>query len=213
MAVRKRDHLVSVAQRLFCARGFHAVSIDDILAEAGVARMTLYKNFDSKEELIVATLRLEDKTFRQWLASFVEAWSLRPVDRIASLFAGLHERFSAEGYYGCAFIRASVEFPDITHPVHRVATEHKEMMRCYFRGLAAQANVRNPSQLAEQIYLLFEGAIVASQLHGDPWPADCAGKAAELLLTIASKSAAATGKQLPAAVAKRSARGKSSTVE
>jgi AcrR family transcriptional regulator len=75
MAVRKRDHLVSVAQRLFCARGFHAVSVDDILAEAGVARMTLYKNFDSKEELIVATLRPEDKTFRQWLAGFVEARS------------------------------------------------------------------------------------------------------------------------------------------
>jgi AcrR family transcriptional regulator len=213
MAVRKRDHLVSVAQRLFCARGFHAVSVDDILAEAGVARMTLYKNFDSKEELIVATLRLEDKTFRQWLAGFVEARSLRPVDRIGGLFAGLHERFSAEGYYGCAFIRASVEFPDVTHPVHCVATEHKEMIRSYFRGLAAQANVRNPSQLAEQIYLLFEGAIVASQLHGDPWPADCAGKAAEVLLTAASKSAGAVGQRLPAGVKGPSARGKPSAAE
>lgn len=171
---------------MFCARGFHAVSVDDILAEAGVARMTLYKNFDSKEELIVATLQREDKIFRQWLASFVESQSSRPADRIGSLFLGLHERFGAEGYYGCAFIRASVEFPDVTHPVHVVATEHKEMIRSYFRGLAAQANVRNPSQLAEQIYLLFEGAIVASQLYGDPWPADCAGKAASLLLAAAS---------------------------
>lgn len=186
MAARKREHLVAVAQRLFCARGFHAVSVDEILSAAEVARMTLYKNFDSKEELIVATLRREDTEFRQWLAGFVESQSTRPADRIGSLFTGLHERFTTEGYYGCAFIRASVEFPDTTHPVHVVAMEHKEMIRAYFRGLASQANVRNPSQLAEQIYLLFEGAIVASQLHGDPWPADCAGKAASQLLTAAS---------------------------
>ena len=185
MAVRKREHLVAVAQRMFCVRGFHAVSVDEILAEAGVARMTLYKNFDSKEELIIATLRREDLAFRQWLASFVESQSTKPAERIGSLFTGLHERFTAEGYYGCAFIRASVEFPSVTHPVHVVATEHKEMIRSYFRGLAAQANVRNPSQLAEQIYLLFEGAIVASQIDGDPWPADCAGKAASQLLAAA----------------------------
>jgi len=131
MAVRKREHLLSVAQRMFCSRGFHAVSVDAILEEAGVARMTLYKNFGSKEDLIVATLRREDKLFRQWLASFVEARSTRPADRIESLFAGLYERFASDGYYGCAFIRASVEFPDPAHPVHRVAKEHKEMIRSY----------------------------------------------------------------------------------
>src|SRR5215831_15160563 len=99
MAARKKDHLLSVAQRMFCTRGFHAVSVDAILEEAGVARMTLYKNFGSKEDLIVATLRREDKLFRQWLASFVEAGSTRPADRIESLFAGLHERFASDGYY------------------------------------------------------------------------------------------------------------------
>src|SRR6516165_12321998 len=139
MAVRKKDHLLSVAQRMFCTRGFHAVSVDAILEEAGVARMTLYKNFGSKEDLIVATLRREDKLFRQWLASFVEARSTRPADRIESLFEGLHERFSSEGYYGCAFIRASVEFPDPTHPVHQVAREHKEMIRSYIRDFYPRA--------------------------------------------------------------------------
>ena len=105
MAFRKRDHLVSVAQRLFCAKGFHAVSVADVLREAGVARMTLYKNFDSKEDLILAALEREDKLFRQWLASCVEGRSHRPEQRIGNLFAGLEERFATEGYYGCAFIR------------------------------------------------------------------------------------------------------------
>ena len=82
MAVRKRDHLLAVAQRMFCETGFHAVSVDAILAEAGVARMTLYKNFGSKEDLIVATLKREDRMFRQWLVSAVEAQSNHSEDRI-----------------------------------------------------------------------------------------------------------------------------------
>jgi len=165
--------------------GFHAVSIDAIIAEAGVARMTVYKNFGSKEDLIVATLHREDKLFRQWLTSTVEGLSTEPADRICALFSALHQRFSAEGYYGCAFIRASIEFPDARHPVHQAAREHKEMIRSYLRGLAAEVGSRDPAALAEQLYLLFEGAITASQLHREPWPAEYGGQAAEHLVAVA----------------------------
>ena len=183
MAVRKRDHLLAIAQRLFCEVGFHAVSVDAIIEEAGVARMTLYKNFGSKEDLIVATLKREDKMFRQWLIGAVEAQSNHPQDRILGLFHALHDRFAAEGYYGCAFIRASIEYPASTHPVHRAAREHKEMIRSYLRGLAAEVRGADPTLLSEQLYLLLEGAITASQLHGEPWPAEYARQAAEKLLT------------------------------
>ncbi|MBZ5581997.1 MAG: TetR/AcrR family transcriptional regulator [Acidobacteriia bacterium] len=187
MGIRKRDHLLAVAQRMFCATGFHAVSVDDIIEEAGVARMTLYKNFGSKEDLIVATLRREDKLFRQWLSGSIEALSTIPADRIKALFMALHERFASEGYYGCAFIRASIEFPDREHPVHRAAVEHREMIRSYLRGLAEEVGAVQPLVLAEQLYLLFEGAITASQLHGEPWPADYARQAAEHLVAVARR--------------------------
>ncbi len=186
MGIRKRDHLLAVAQRMFCEAGFHAVSVDSIVEDAGVARMTLYKNFGSKEDLIVATLLREDKMFRQWLVSSVEGRSRRPEDRILGLFQALHERFAAEGYYGCAFIRASIEYPAPNHPVHRAAREHKEMIRSYLRGLVAEADAADPVTLSEQLYLLFEGAITASQLHGEPWPAEYARQAAEKLLAAAS---------------------------
>src|SRR5690242_15166108 len=101
MPARKRDHLLEVTRRRFCATGFHAVSVDAIIDEADVARMTLYKNFQSKEDLIVATLRLEDTAFRQWLAASVEGRSAKPEDRIFQLFMALHGRFAAGGYYGC----------------------------------------------------------------------------------------------------------------
>src|SRR3954465_15504086 len=128
MATRKRDHLLAVAQRMFCEVGFHAVSVDSIVQDAGVARMTLYKNFGSKEDLIVATLKREDKMFRQWLVSSVEARSSRPEDRILAIFTALHERFGAEGYQACAFIRASIEYPSPEHPIHRAARAHREMI-------------------------------------------------------------------------------------
>jgi AcrR family transcriptional regulator len=185
MAARKRDHLVATAQRMFCSTGFHAVSVDAIIEEAGVARMTLYKNFGSKEDLIVATLEREDRIFRQWLCGSVEALSTRPAERINALFLALHERFASEGYYGCAFIRASIEFPDREHPVHQAALQHREMIRSYFRGLAKEAGAVQPMALAEQLYLLFEGALTASQLHGEPWPADCARQAAAHLVAAA----------------------------
>ena len=182
MATRKRDHLLAVAQRMFCDQGFHAVSVDAILDEAEVARMTLYKNFGSKEDLIIATLKREDRTFRQWLAGSVEARTSRPEERILSIFAALQERFAAEGYYGCAFIRASIEYPDPAHPIHRAAREHKEMIRSYLRALATEVAPGDAVMLSEQLYLLFEGAITASQLHNEPWPAEYARKAAAKLI-------------------------------
>src|SRR5215471_7447628 len=159
MATRKRDHLLAVAQRMFCENGFHAVSVDAILDEAAVARMTLYKNFGSKEDLIVATLKREDKMFRQWLASAVEAKSTLPKERILAVFSALHQRFASEGYYGCAFIRASIEYPAANHPIHRAAREHKEMIRSYLRGLAGEVVREDSVMLSEQLYLLLEGAI------------------------------------------------------
>src|SRR5437762_11454045 len=152
---------------MFCEVGFHAVSVDSNVQDAGVASMTLYKKFGSKEELIVATLKREDKMFRQWLVSSVEGRSSRPEDRILGLFHALHDRFASEGYYGCAFIRASIEYPAPGHPVHRAAREHKEMIRSYLRGLVAEVEGTDPMTLSEQLYLLFEGAITASQLHGE----------------------------------------------
>ncbi len=180
--MRKRDHLLAVAQQVFCAQGFHAVSVDAVIEAAGVARMTLYKNFDSKEDLIVKTLEQEDREFRQWLSGAVESRASRPSERILALFDALHERFSAKGYYGCAFIRAGIEFPDPNHPVHRAARAHKEMIRSYLRGLATEINPANPSALSEKLYLLFEGAITASQVDSSPWPAECARQAAEDLI-------------------------------
>ncbi|HDL16453.1 MAG TPA: TetR/AcrR family transcriptional regulator, partial [Rhizobiales bacterium] len=89
----KKEHLVDTAVKLFGRDGFNATGIDKILQEAGVARMTLYKHFKSKDELILAALRRRDEQFRIWFKSAVEKTGGSPAQRLLASFDALEEWF------------------------------------------------------------------------------------------------------------------------
>ena len=166
----RREHLVETALRLFYTHGFHATGIDRILAEAGVAKMTLYKHFRSKDELILAALRRRDELFRNWLMGAMEQAASDPRGRMLAMFDALDDWFhgralSALGFHGCAFIKAASEFDDPDHPVHRACAEHKRMIVDYLVNLATAAGAKEPKILAEQLALLKEGAIVTAQVR------------------------------------------------
>ncbi len=182
MASKKRDHLVDVARDLFYRHGFHATGVDTILKEAGVARMTLYKHFKSKEELILATLELQDEQFREWLVAAVERQAKRPSDRLLAVFDAFGELFRSDSFFGCAFIKASGEYPNLQDPVHQLAVRHKEMIQSYLRGLAAEAGAKNADTLSKQLILLVDGAIATAQVTGRAGAADDARAAAEVLV-------------------------------
>lgn len=167
----RREHLIEVALRLFYTRGYHATGIDKILAEAGVAKMTLYKHFRSKDELILAALRRRDEVFRNWLMGAMDQASSDPRARLLAMFDALDDWFNgralaALGFHGCAFIKAAGEFDDPDHPVHRACAEHKRMIVDYLAGLAKTAGASEPEALAEQLALLKEGAIITAQMRG-----------------------------------------------
>ena len=84
MASLRRDHLVATALALFSKHGYHATGIDRILAESGVAKMTLYKHFRSKDELILAALRRRDEEFRRWLQAEIESRAATPSQLVRS---------------------------------------------------------------------------------------------------------------------------------
>lgn len=168
----KRDHLVETAVRLFGRDGFHATGIDKILQEAGVARMTLYKHFRSKDELILAALRRRDEQFRTWFKSSIERTGGAPEQRLLASFDALEEWFEGRAFAGmpftgCAFINATAEFSENSHPIHRAAAEHKRLILEYLRLLASSAGARDPDALAWAVCLLHEGAIVTAQVSGD----------------------------------------------
>lgn len=182
----KKEHLVETAVKLFARDGFHATGIDKILQEAGVARMTLYKHFRSKDELILAALRRRDEQFRIWFKSAIEKNGGTPAERLLASFDALEDWFSGKAFAGmpftgCAFINAAAEFSSLNHPAHQLALEHKRLILDYLRLLASSAGARDPDSLAWAVSLLHEGAIVTAQVSGD---ANAAKGAKEIARTV-----------------------------
>jgi AcrR family transcriptional regulator len=185
MASTRRDHLVDTASRLFQRHGYHATGIDRILAEAGVAKMTLYNHFKSKDELILAALRRRDERFRNTFMRDVERRAKTPRGRLAACFDALAEWFTEPAFSGCSFINAAAEFAAPDDPIHAACAEHKRLTLVYVRGLAEQAGAADPQGLADGLTLLMEGAIVMAHVAGDPQAAQKAKRAAEVLLADA----------------------------
>ena len=185
MASGKRDQLLDTALELFYQNGFHATGIDKVLEKANVARMTLYNHFKSKDELILAALRRRDEKFRNWFMRAVERQTTDPADRLLAVFDALGDWFVQKDFSGCMFINASAEFADATNPIHMISSEHKKLMQKYLRELAIAASIPNPNELADQLMLLAEGAIVMAYVTGDKDAASKAKTAAGKLIQSA----------------------------
>ena len=181
----KRAELIDAALRLFARHGYRATGIDTILAEAGVAKMTLYHHFASKEELILAALRKRDAEWRTWFKSRVEERARTPRARLRALFDVVEEWFRSRDYHGCSFGQAATEFREPRHAIHKMACEHKQQVLDYLRGLAAEAGARDPDLLAAQLELLIEGAVIHMEVFREPEVARTADDAAQKLVEAA----------------------------
>jgi AcrR family transcriptional regulator len=183
----KRDQLIDTALRLFARHGYRATGIDTIIAEAGVAKMTLYHHFKTKDELIVAALRRRDTEWREWFIQRVTKLAGSPRERLLAVFDVMEEWFRNKDYHGCSFGQAATEFRDPKHSVHKMASEHKQKMLAYFRELAGAAGAKDPESLAQQISLLVEGAVIHMEVFREPQVARIADAAAQKLVEEALK--------------------------
>ena len=181
-AFSKREQLIEAALDLFNRHGFNATGIDKILAEAGVAKMTLYKHFRSKDELIQAVLRRRDEDFRAWLMDFVETRADTPRARLLALFDAYGKWFSETEFRGCLFLNASAEFSGMADSISALAREHARLVHTYIRGLTSATGARNPDRLADWLVLLLDGAIGCAQVSAKPEWASKARDAAEILI-------------------------------
>ncbi len=182
MASAKRDQLIDTALELFNRDGYRATGIDKILAESGVAKMTLYNHFGSKDELIVAALERRDARWRDWFRHAVERRAETPHGRLLAVFDALEEWFAQPDFQGCMFMRAASEYCGCDDPIHAVAAEHQRLLLAELRDLAAAAGAQRPAKLAREILLLVMGAIVATQVNGPVDAGKAAKKAAEVLI-------------------------------
>lgn len=160
----KRDHLLATAWRLFYRNGYQRVGIDTILAEAQVAKMTLYNHFKSKDELIVTLLDERNALILASLDRAIAEAGSKPVSRFLAVFDWLAEWFSTEDFRGCAFIRALAEFPDPEHPVHQAAWRFKTEFKRRLLDLVRENGARRPAAVADSLSMVIDGAIVTA--HG-----------------------------------------------
>ncbi|MDR2365520.1 MAG: TetR/AcrR family transcriptional regulator [Zoogloeaceae bacterium] len=178
----KRQDILETALRLFQTNGYQAVGINCVIEESGVAKMTMYKYFASKDALIEAVLQERDTRFRQALEQFVARFP-DPPQRLRAVFLWHHRWFCEPTFHGCMFINAAVEFPDPGHPARQVALTHKTWLKTYVGALlAALLTTKVAERLALQCARLLDGATVAAQLSGDPAAAFLAWNAVVSLL-------------------------------
>ena len=179
----KKGHLVNVALEMFNQYGYHAVGVDSIIAEAGIAKTTLYRHFETKEVLIAAVLRKIDEQFRVDLRLFTEQASTDPMDQLLASFDFLEVWFSTKTFFGCPFIKAAGEYND-TNQIFQEVILHKRLVIAYFEEQIRAAGLANPAQLAEEINLLHEGAVALAQVTRDPSVAQKAKAVAKKILSL-----------------------------
>ena len=158
-----RARVLETAYRLFSQHGTRAVGVDRIIAESGVAKMTLYRNFASKDELILAFLELrEERWTRRWLQDTVEARAATPAQRLLAIFDVFSEWFAREDFEGCSFINVMLELDDRGSPVRRESVRRLSEIRGFIGGLAKEAGVQEADAFARQWHILMKGCIVAA---------------------------------------------------
>jgi AcrR family transcriptional regulator len=163
-----RDKVFEVAADLFYRQGVRAVGVDTIVKHADVAKISLYRSFASKDDLIVAYLDdRNEKFWRQWDETFARHQD-DPRAELRAIMRYLAKRTTQEGYRGCPFINYCAEFPDTSHPGRRVAEANKREWRRRLLAIAEALGAPRPKQLADSLLLLVEGAYAISQTLGGP---------------------------------------------
>lgn len=177
-----RDRILATAYELFSRHGIRAVGVDRIIASSGVAKMSLYRHFGSKDDLVLAFL---DQREQRWTKDFIlsEAERRGPTgaERLLAVFDVFDEWFHEPGFEGCSFVNVLLEFDDREHPARRASVEHLANIREFLCDFAEEAGADDPEAFARKWHILMKGSIVAAA-EGDLQAAQRARKLGELLL-------------------------------
>jgi len=166
MRESRKDHLIDTALRLFNQDGYHATGIDKILDVAGVAKMTLYKHFRSKEDLIAAVLDRRADYFATKFVEGSEGKDLSARDQIL-LIRDIHaDWFRSGDFAGCMFMNALSEYALPGQKIHDQAVAHKQAQLDNFTKLFREMGHAEPENSARQLMMIFDGAINSVRMFG-----------------------------------------------
>jgi AcrR family transcriptional regulator len=177
-----RQRILDTAAEMFYRDGVRAVGIDALIARSGVAKMSLYRNFPSKDALVTAWLEDRNEFFwRRWdKAEACRAGD--PRGQLEAILDMIAATVSHPKWRGCPFLNTATEFPGPDHPARAVILAHKRAVRERLRALAAAARARDPDLLAQQLQLLIDGAYAIGQSLGPSGPAKTVPSAGRALI-------------------------------
>jgi AcrR family transcriptional regulator len=190
---RVRDRILETAGELFYARGIHCVGVDSIASEAGTNKMSLYRNFPSKEELVAEYLREQEREYWAVWDATIEPFEGDPRRQLEALFDGFLARAKSKHddvedckvRRGCALGNAAVEIPQEDDNLRSIVLAYKSELRRRLRKLSKEAGASEPDALGDALMLLLEGGCYTlSTFSGTSGPIASMAKAARALISI-----------------------------
>jgi AcrR family transcriptional regulator len=176
-----RRQILDAAGASFYANGFQAIGVDALAERAGVSKMTLYRYFPSKDDLMVAVLNEFDQGTRDFYGQIM-AKAKTPRAKLVAIFTWIAARASDSDCRGCAFQNGAAEFPNVDHVVHQAAFANKLATHAAYLEQAKAMGARDPRTLADQLLLLTDGAWAAARMWGTKSPAQSVVSAAKTLI-------------------------------
>jgi len=177
-----RKRIFDTASQLFYRKGIRAVGVETIAEEAKTTKMSLYRSFPSKDELVAEWLRDHDIKFWQTWDATSRKFPANPRKQLKATFTLLAKHVIDPQARGCPMANAAVELTDKDHPARKVIEAHKAKLRTRLAEMCARLGARKPRLLADQLFLLMEGAQVSTQILGVRGPARNVARAAESLI-------------------------------
>jgi AcrR family transcriptional regulator len=164
--ISPRERILAAASDLFYRHGIRAVGVDAIAEAAETNKMTLYRHFPSKDELVAEYLRCQIEPGRKLWGELTAQFPGDPRAQLRGWLEHKGEFVASVNQRGCPYANAAVELPDKDHPARRVIQEYKTFHRQQLGQLCAAAELTEPEMLAEELFLLVEGALVTAQSMG-----------------------------------------------
>jgi AcrR family transcriptional regulator len=173
-----RQKIVDTASRLFYQQGYGNTGINQIIEESGVVKSSMYASFRSKEDILMEYLITSGAATDEALLTAANKFK-DPKDKVLGVFDYLIKLVQQKDYYGCNFLNIISEIPKETDQVVKQIRKQKNGVRKLFTNLLEPIG---KADLADQIYVLFEGALIGNKVHDEVWPVKSARKTVELLL-------------------------------
>jgi AcrR family transcriptional regulator len=186
-----RERILDRAGCLFAEHGINAVGLQQVIDECNCGKNLLYREFASKDELVVAYLERMRAQSNADIDAAIGRFAEDPARQLVAIVQTAADAASAPDYRGCPFHTATAEFRDPDHPVHQVSVEHVASVRRRLRAIAKKAGAVSPNDLADRLMLLIEGVYSSGSMLGRRGPVNGAVRFADDLVRQATSGPAA----------------------